>query len=240
MTAAPLRGRVEMRDGRGFTLIEVLVATLLAVIVAAATLAIVIVSVHLTSNYTDRVDATQQGRTVLEKITQALNSSCVSASTPPILAASDDNDVWFYSSLTDSPTVTPNKVEISLSAGALVENTYAWVSGTTPATWTFSSTPTSFVLMQHAVADVVGGVTQPVFRYYGYGSGGAIATSAYSASSGLGATNAATTAMVSIDYQALPTDNWSANGRGTDFNGSVVLRLTPASSASGATNTPCT
>jgi Tfp pilus assembly protein PilW len=56
-----------------------MVALLLGIIVSAATLAIVITSVHLTSNYDDRVDATQQGRDAMLKITQALNTSCVAA-----------------------------------------------------------------------------------------------------------------------------------------------------------------
>src|ERR1039458_10811781 len=100
--------RLDLRSERGFTLIELTVATLIGTIVSAATLAIVIVSVHLSSNYGDRVDATQQGRIAMAKITQALNSSCVSAKLPPVLpntvdpantisAISHGHDVWFYS-----------------------------------------------------------------------------------------------------------------------------------------------
>ena len=66
-----------LRDERGFTLVEVMVALAIGLVVSTATLAIVIVSVHLGSNYTDRVDANQQGRLAMERITQALNSSCV-------------------------------------------------------------------------------------------------------------------------------------------------------------------
>ena len=117
--------RLGIRDERGLTLVELLVATMLGMVVSSATLAIVITSVHLSSNYSDRVDATQQGRTAMTKIAQALDSSCVASSVAPILAASDANDVWFYESLSDSPTITPNEVEISYSGGSLVMNTYA-------------------------------------------------------------------------------------------------------------------
>ena len=82
---------------QGFTLVEVLVALILGLIVAAATMAIVITSVHFSSNYGDRVDATQEGRAAMLKITQALDSSCVATSVAPILAASDANDVWLSS-----------------------------------------------------------------------------------------------------------------------------------------------
>ena len=143
--------RLDLRSERGLTLIELMVALVLGIIVSAATLAIVITSVHLTSNYDDRVDATQQGRDAMLKITQALNSSCVAAGVAPILAASDSNDVWFYSALSDSPTITPNEVEISLTGGSLVMNTYAYVSGAAP-NWVFAGTPTAFTLVVNAQA----------------------------------------------------------------------------------------
>jgi Tfp pilus assembly protein PilW len=207
------------------------------IIVSAATLAIVISSVDLSSNYDDRVDATQQGRTAMERITQALNTSCVASGVAPILATSDANDVWFYSSLSDSATIDPNEVEISYTGGSspeLVENTYAFQSGSSPAAWVFSSTPTTFVLLQHAAP--IG--TTPIFQYYGYGSGSStLSSTPYTLNTTLGATNAATTAEVAINYQADPSDNWTAQGRPASFSDAVVLRLSPASGST--SNLPC-
>lgn len=228
--------RVDPRGESGFTLVELLVATMIGIVVSTATLAIVITSVHLTSNFTDRVDATQQGRTAMLRLTQALNSSCVSAALAPILPASDASDVWFYSSPTDVPTIQPNEVEVSLTSGSpqqLVMNTYAWASGSAP-NWVFSSTPTTLVLLAHAAQ--VG--TTPVFQYFGYGSGGALSTTPYTIGTNLG-TNAATTSEVQINFQAIPADNWTALGRPASFSDAVVLRLSTATSASGAANLPC-
>jgi prepilin-type N-terminal cleavage/methylation domain-containing protein len=226
--------RLDLRSENGFTLIELMVALVLGIIVSAATLAIVITSVHLSSNYTDRVDATQQGTIAMEKITQALNSSCVASSVAPILSASDANDVWFYSLLGDSPTIQPNEVEISYTGGSIVMNTYAYVSGTAPTSWTFSTTPTKLVLVQNATQ--VG--STPIFQYYGYGSGGAISSTPYTLSTTLGATNAATTAEVAISFQGDPSgDDWTALGRPASFSDAVVLRLSPSSSS--GTNLPC-
>ena len=150
MNALLTRLRARLANERGFTLIELLVATACGMIVSVATLAIVISSVHLSANYTDRIDSNQEGRVAMERIIQALNSSCVSATLPPILAGtggSDGNDAVFYSSLTDSPTITPNKVEVSLvgatGAQSLVMYTYDYVSGTTPSTWAFAGTPST-------------------------------------------------------------------------------------------------
>jgi Tfp pilus assembly protein PilW len=223
--------KVDVLSESGFTLIELMVALLLGIIVSAATLAIVITSVHLTSNYDDRVDATQQGRVAMLKITQALNSSCVAAGVAPILAASDSNDVWFYSAPSDSPTITPNKVEISLTGGALVMNTYAYVSGSAP-NWVFAGTPTSFTLVANAQA--VGSTA--VFQYFGYSNG---ALSPITVTTTLGS-NAATTAEVQINFRANPTDNWTALNRSASFGDAVVLRLASASGATSAANLPCT
>ncbi len=247
VSARRLRGANLLRDERGFTLVELLVATLAGVVISAATGAIVVVSVHLSSNFSDRVDANSQGRVAMEKITQALNSSCVSASVPPVVSSgstlSDDKNLYFYSSLSDLPTINPNEVKISLTGGSLIMYTYSYLSGSAP-NWTFSATPTtSFVLLPHAAqATINGTANQPVFQYYGYVNG-TLSTTPYTATTAtpLSAANAATTAMVTIDFEALPSNGNTAPapGRPSDITSSVVLRLTPASSAASASNAPC-
>ena len=222
----------DIRSERGFTLIELMVATVLGIIVSTATLAIVISSVHLTSNYSDKVDATQEGREAMQRITQQLDSSCVASAVAPILSTSDANDVWFYSALSDSPTIQPNEVEISYTSGSLVMNTYAYSSGTSPASWTFSSTATSSTLLPNAAQYN----STPVFQYYGYNSNGTLSSTPYTLGPTLG-TNAATTAEVVVTFQALPTDKWTTLGRPASFTDAIVLRLSPASGST--TNLPC-
>jgi Tfp pilus assembly protein PilW len=242
----------DFRGERGLTLIELLVATLAGTVVAMAAGAIVIVSVHFSSNFADRVDANQQGRVAMEKITQALNSSCVSADVSPVLATgvagavSDNSNAIFYSAplSSDKAAINPNQVKISLTGGSLIMYTYAWLSGVAPA-WTFPSTPTtSYTLLAYAqqATTVIGGVAQavPVFQYFGYIAGGStMSPTPYPTP--LSAANAATTAMVTISFQALPTRNPTSTSappnRGATITTSVVLRLTPASGA--VSNTPC-
>ncbi len=79
----------------------------------------------------------------------------------------------------------------------------------------------------------------PIFQYFGYGSGGALSTTAYSASPNLGS-SAATTAEVEVNFVANPSDNWTAQNRSASFSDAAVLRLGTASGASTATNLPCT
>ena len=169
-----------LRSEQGFTLIEVMVALMIGVVVSGATLAIVIVSVHLGSNYTDRVDANQQGRLAMEKITQALNSSCVTPNQAPILAGSTGTSMTFYSGdlTNDNPGAIPNQVTVSLASAqpAPLLMTTQQLTGTAP-TWTAASTPATVYTLAPSVAQTVSsGATVPLFQYYGYGSGGALAT----------------------------------------------------------------
>ena len=124
-------------DERGFTLVELLVASAAGIVVTTAMGAIVITSVHFSSNYNDRVDANQEARTAMEKITQSLNSSCVAALVPPIMstgatgpvgnpAISDGSHVWFYTAVapnvgvTDASTINPYLAEVYLSGNQLM------------------------------------------------------------------------------------------------------------------------
>lgn len=260
------KARAALRDERGFTLIELIVATMAGIIVAAATSAVVIASVHFSSNFGNRVDANQEGRVAMEKITQALNSSCVATGVTPLVgtpaptgmvggaaSGSDASDAVFYSALSDSPTIEPNEVEISLTGTApsqqLVLYTYANSNAATtppPAPpWTFATTATpsgGFVLLPDAAQATINGAVKPVFQYFSYNTAtGQMNTTPLAVP--LSATDAANTAEVTVSFEALPSNkgaNLSAPGAGANISDSVVLRLTPASSNPNGSNTPCT
>lgn len=238
-----------LRDERGYTLVELMIASVAGIIVTAALGAIVISTVKFSSNYTDRVDANQEGAVAMEKITQALNSSCVASQVPPVVSTgstgaytSNDTQMYFYSSLSDGPVIAPNLDEVALTNGQLVMNTYApnpggsAPSATNTNPWTFGSTGPTFTLLPDATQTVNSGTTVPVFQYYGY-SGASIASTPFTTP--LSTTNAALTAEVVISFHALPSDNNTTTNRGADLTNSVVLRLTPASAITGATNSPC-
>ena len=230
-----------LRDERGFTLMEVLIAMGMATVISLAVLGIVIVSVHLGSNYTDRVDANQQGRIALEKITQALQSSCVTPNQPPIIAGSSGSQISFYSALNDTPGPVPSQVTVSSPSGSVGALTLSsqTLTGTAP-NWTPSSaSPTTATLVNYATQTVQNGTTIPLFQYFAYSNGSISSTPIPIGPQGLTATQAASTAMVTITFQAYPTDNYKATGRPVDFSDSVTFRLTPPSSNSNATYVPC-
>ena len=70
-------------------------------------------------------------------------------------------------------------MDVSLTSGSLVMNTYAYSSTTGSAPdWVFSTTPTPFTLLANATNETVNGTTLPVFEYYGYNSNGTMSTHA--------------------------------------------------------------
>jgi prepilin-type N-terminal cleavage/methylation domain-containing protein len=154
------RARRRLACERGFTLIELLVALAAGIVVTTAMGAIVITSVHFGRSTSDRIDANQQGRVAMEKITQALYSACVSSQAAPVIsngatgptgnpAVSDGTHLWVYSAVppssasgstgptgsivSDGANINPYLVEFYVSGGALMETAYPWASGTAPA-----------------------------------------------------------------------------------------------------------
>jgi len=247
--AALRNARDRARDERGFTLVELLMALAAGMVVVTATMALLITSLHLTSNYTDRVDANQQGRDALQRITQALNSSCISPSVTPVLAGSTSTSLSFYSTQTDTPSVTPNMITITengttTTPGSLVLKTQPMTGSIN--NWSATGTATNYVLLPYSLAPSVSSTQNSsvttsgaVFTYYGYASDDTPTTLITPGSSGLTSSQASQVVMVVINFEALPSDNWNAGNRGADFSDSVVLRLTPASSATGVSNSPC-
>jgi hypothetical protein len=218
--------------------------------VCGAAVAIVISALHLSLNDGDRTDADQQGSVAMEKIVQALNSSCVvGVGVSPIVGVSgssgatgstaappsSNNSLTLYSSLTDTPAITdPSEIVIYLSStnGPLDMATYQYSTGASG----YSATPSSvFDLIPHAApvgSSGASGSTTPIFTYYGYDPS-------------TGATNAAATSEIGINLQAQPSDGNDPLHAAVDLSDEVVLRLTavsnyPEGGSSGATGvSPC-
>ena len=100
--------------------------------------------------------------------------------------------------------------------------------------------PTNFTLVQYAAGGTVGGSSQALFQYYDYNPIGTPSLIPLSGNATLTSAQAQSVVMVTINLRALPADNWATAGRAADFTDSIVLRLSPASTAAGASNLPCT
>jgi hypothetical protein len=156
---------------------------------------------------------------------------------------SNANTLTFVSSLSDSPTVYPNEIQISLTggtSGALVEKIYP-PTGTTGATgWGFSTTPSSTrTLIQYAA---VASGASGLFSYYPFNSTTATLSTSPDGFDGisnyLDESNAQNVAEVAINVQSQPDNGTNPAGSAVDLQDAVVLRLSAVSNEAGSTGFP--
>lgn len=155
---------------------------------------------------------------------------------------STGDTLTLVSSLSDSPTIYPNEVQIGLASGALIEKTYAPTgpTGATSATsWTFATTPSTTTLIQHAA--LATGATS-LFSYYPYNSTTATLSTSpdgFDSPSGyLDESNAQNVAEVGVNVQAQADNGTNPTGSAVDLQDGVVLRLSAVSNEAGSTSIP--
>jgi prepilin-type N-terminal cleavage/methylation domain-containing protein len=207
-----LAGR--LRDERGFSLPELLVATMVGVIVLLGALTILNTSQRAQARVSDRSEAIARGRTAMEQIVQRLRSQVCIGSGNPAIIYGDDSHLTFYADLRDGYTDTardwgtnvfvPSKMDLAYANGALTETVYTGTADTSRnATfpYTFSSTPSLTRVIVDKLA-LQSGV--PFFKYY-----------SFSASDPIEPTNLLTTPLaasdrdnvvqIRVNFQSLPT-----------------------------------
>jgi prepilin-type N-terminal cleavage/methylation domain-containing protein len=224
-----------VRDQRGFTLVELLAGISAGAVLMLALFAVVDFSTRQAISVGDRVEASQRGRTALERLIQELHSSCVAASASPVLAGSDGSNIQFISQFGSAPVLTPDIHKVSLSGSNLTDQIFAASGGSAP-TWTYSATPTGARTILSNVAQAsVGGSVVPVFQYYKYVGGvltGPLPTP-------LSAADAQSTVEVTVTFVAGPSSGSTVADRQLAASGSAVLRYVPADATPGAANPPC-
>jgi prepilin-type N-terminal cleavage/methylation domain-containing protein len=169
MRCAIDRLRRRVRSEEGFTLIEMLVASVIGVIVLFSMLTLLDASQKASGRVVARVDGTQRGRVAMEQVTQRLRSQiCLGAAVPLIIgdasSPTDANSVTFYSDLGNGSDFLPEKRRIYVSGTDLRERIIAG-TGLPPNT-TFTNTPRDRILMQQIKPVVQGAGNLPYFRYY--------------------------------------------------------------------------
>jgi prepilin-type N-terminal cleavage/methylation domain-containing protein len=164
-----------MRDERGMTLIEMLVAMSVGVILLLAAFMLLDRSFSATGKIADRQDALQRGRQAMELVTRQLRSQvCVGTSNVPMVSGTDSS-VTFYGSLSESSTnVTKRTLTFSSTGSGSITESVVAGAGTYP-NLTFTGTPTTTTLLTNVqqVQDSAGPpvVLRPVFKYYRYKAG---------------------------------------------------------------------
>jgi type II secretory pathway pseudopilin PulG len=164
-----------LRQQDGFTLVEVLVACTLGIVVLFAAGGLIQVAAQSERRTSDRVQAVQRGRLVLDLMTQQLRSLvCLGRGQPAVLSAGPD-EVVFVASLAAAPAAS-GQLQLDQrtlrfepaagepDVGRIVEEVRPG-TGVPPAV-TFATQPSRTRVLVQRVSRVAPGA--PVFRYHRY------------------------------------------------------------------------
>jgi Tfp pilus assembly protein PilW len=228
-------------DERGTTIIELIVGMAMGMIVLVGLSMTIIVVLHGTSRVDARVEATDNARTMVTRITEELHSACISPQIAPVRSGSTGTElIFWHAAAGESGAVQPIpvKTKIVYSNGTLTQTDYAKVGGTSPA-WLFEGeegnkgTGTTRILLSK-VAPV--GSSTSVFNYLRYEGGEAKTINV----STLGVGEAAETVTVKIALTASPRSTPVADKESAaTVSNSATLRLTPPSFETTASALPC-
>jgi type II secretory pathway pseudopilin PulG len=157
-----------MRREDGFTLPEVLIASLIGFIVLSAALGLLESTVRLGGGTMAKTDAMQRGRLAMDVVTRQLRSQVCAVGGQPAIVEADDNRVTFYADFGDG-TTAPDQRTLALDVGKqrLVAAVHTG-SGKPPGPYTFPSTPSR---TEHILDNVVPQAGTPFLRYFAFSTG---------------------------------------------------------------------
>lgn len=153
-----------MREERGETIVELLVAFMVAGLILWAAMQLLVTSTNIAARDIDRSEAVQRGRLALDRVTTVLGSQvCLGANTPPVQDATATS-VSVISGIASGTAFAPSLHQFTLDTvnRKLVETTTNGVG--TPPNTTFTGTVKSATL----VADVAAPSGAAMFRYYAF------------------------------------------------------------------------
>ncbi len=133
------------RDERGFTLMEMMVATALLSLVTAGAFGTLIEMQHQALLTTDRFTAEGEAQTISDRITKDLRTAVAPSSTQAAFASATTNDVTFYASLSDPNGPTKLHAYVSAASGNVSvfhEDSTAPDPGGSPGNYTYTQNPT--------------------------------------------------------------------------------------------------
>jgi prepilin-type N-terminal cleavage/methylation domain-containing protein len=210
-----------VRDQRGFTLVELLVAMAAGIVVTSALYTILDVTLHQTTRTFSRVDATQRARTALEAIGSEMRSACVGNGIVPIKIGSTGTAVNFLSQYGSgvSPTPVWHTIAFDSASGKLTDTVYP-VNGSAPA-WTKGSPATQTKTL---LTNVAQSGSTPVFQYFSTDAEG---QTQLTGTLDENASEATSEVRMTLVVKPAGGSGESTNLGADTVTNSVVLRLTP-------------
>ena len=209
-----------IRDQRGATLIEVTIGMATGMVVLFGRDDEIIVTLHSTARVSARVDATQNARLTVTRITDQLRSSCVAPRIAPVRAGSTGTSLRFIHQRGSAVVLNPVLSRIDLVGGTLTQYDYAMTGGSMP-NWSFALTPSAQRVLATGISPIP--PSTAVFTYLGY-SGKAINLALPAAP--LSAEDAARTVAVRVAVSASPGSTSVASGAAAQVRDTALLRLT--------------
>jgi len=224
-----------IRDERGTTLVELMVAAMIGIVVISALTMVIIATMHGSARVSARVHATQNARIVVTRIMEQLHSACLAPKIAPIQPGSTGTTLRFWrGNPAEGSAAAPNPIltEIVLKEGTLTQFDYMPTKTIQP--WSFSEAATERRLLT-GVAPV--SPSSSIFSYYSYLEKEVSSTPQEPP---LDAGEAAVTVQVRIALTASPSSTPVADKHAAAaIQGSATLRLTPPSFNEKAPAPPC-
>lgn len=257
-----------VRDERGFTLIEVLVALITGLIVTMALFSVLEFSMNQTTRISDITQANQLGRTTMTHIVDELHSACLSAGFSPIQESSTESKLVFvtgYSAEAEVPSVASekggvHKEEIELKEGKLWDTSYPGTGTEIKGNYTWGS-PTRTLIGENISQSVEPSGKKeaiPIFKYFEYAktpsTGATVASSTLEEANSLtkagaviGAVGAENAASVLISFNTATRDKNVLLGgnakvssdRSADLSSQVTFAFSAPSSEATIKAGPC-
>ena len=218
------------RDERGTTLTELLVGMFAGLVVLAALVTLIMVTLSTSSRVSARVHATQEARLTLTKIVNQLHSACIAPKIAPLKGPSTGTELRFVHATGSAVSPTPTETRITFEDGKLVQRDFAWVSNVAPL-WTFATTSSREVVLNDGISPIG---SKPIFTYY-KSTGGTPSPLATPVKEG--ALNEAI--QVTIAFMAEPNDDNGEDATPARIQGSATFRLTAITYSTTAPTSPC-
>jgi hypothetical protein len=199
-----------LRQEEGFTLMEVLMATLVGFVVLAATMGLLESTVKLNTGVMGKTDAMQRGRLAMDKITQQLRSQvCLDLDNPAIPLGATNDSVTFYADFSSADgKKPPQKRTLAL------DTTKRAITAQIFKTTVLKPLPTSYPASPSAVDPVLenvgpakdsAGATLPFLTYYAYQTVNGHPEPTQLLTTPLNKASAARVARIDINFSVRPT-----------------------------------
>jgi prepilin-type N-terminal cleavage/methylation domain-containing protein len=210
----------------GYTLTELLVAMTVGLIVLLAAFTLTDHATSLSNEIADRQDAVQRGRQAMENLTRQLRSQvCLGETTEPITEGTPTR-IKFYADLGDGSTnIEQRLIEYDAVNQRITEKVYPGVGTYPDLSFAPESSPArTRRLLDKADEVKVGGVDQPVFRFFAFRVGGAPGD-LQQLPTPLSSSDASRVVMVKIQFVALPARTVPKDRDATTFYNDVYVRI---------------